>query len=140
MKVITTVRGDMEPEQLGFTLSHEHLIQDMGVFSGIRQFLPPVDAKKTELKNENMRFLWGSGAFYNEEVLRCDTDEYLEMIINEVAYYKEAGGSSIIECSVQGLNGRPFTDLVTISEKTGVHIIAGLGFYTAATMPKECIG
>lgn len=74
-------------------------------------------------------------SFIDDEALRCDTDIYMEQMIREAGYFKEAGGNSIIECSVQGLRSRPVTDLVTISEKAGVHVIAGLGLYAAETIP-----
>ena len=50
------------------------------------------------------------------------------MMVDEVALYKQAGGNTIVEQTVYGLHPDP-QGLRDISEKTGVKIIAGTGFY-----------
>ena len=50
------------------------------------------------------------------------------MIVDEVTLYKQAGGNTIVEQTVYGLHPDP-QGLRDISEKTGVKIIAGTGFY-----------
>ena len=51
-----------------------------------------------------------------------------QMAIDEVALYKAAGGDTMVEQTVYGLHPDP-QGLRDISEKTGVNIIAGTGFY-----------
>ena len=51
-----------------------------------------------------------------------------QMAIDEVAFFKEAGGDTIVEQTIYGLHPDPL-GLRDISEKTGVHIITGTGFY-----------
>ena len=50
------------------------------------------------------------------------------MMVNEVALYKQAGGHTIVEQTIYGLHPDP-EGLRDISQKTGVNIIAGTGFY-----------
>jgi phosphotriesterase-related protein len=50
------------------------------------------------------------------------------MMVEEVALFKKAGGNTIVEQTVYGLHPDP-EGLRDISEKTGVKIIAGTGFY-----------
>ncbi len=52
----------------------------------------------------------------------------LETMVGEVADYKNFGGETIIDQTTFGLHPDPI-GLRTIAEKTGVHIIAGTGFY-----------
>lgn len=51
-----------------------------------------------------------------------------QMAINEVALFKAAGGDTMVEQTIYGLHPDP-AGLRDISENTGVHIIAGTGFY-----------
>lgn len=51
-----------------------------------------------------------------------------QMAIDEVSFFKAAGGDSMVEQTIYGLHPDP-VGLRDISEKTGVHIIAGTGFY-----------
>lgn len=51
-----------------------------------------------------------------------------QMAIDEVAFFKAAGGDTMVEQTIYGLHPDP-VGLRDISEKTGVHIIAGTGFY-----------
>jgi phosphotriesterase-related protein len=50
------------------------------------------------------------------------------MMVDEVNLYRQAGGDTIVEQTIYGLHPDP-EGLRDISEKTGVNIIAGTGFY-----------
>jgi phosphotriesterase-related protein len=52
----------------------------------------------------------------------------IETMVSEVENYKQAGGQTIIDQTTYGLHPDPEA-LRIISERTGVHIIAGTGFY-----------
>lgn len=52
----------------------------------------------------------------------------IETMTNEVMDYKNFGGMTLVDQTTYGLHPDP-TGLKRISEKTGVHIIAGTGFY-----------
>lgn len=52
----------------------------------------------------------------------------LETMTNEVKDYKNFGGTTLVDQTTYGLNPDP-SGLRHISEATGVHIIAGTGFY-----------
>ncbi len=59
--------------------------------------------------------------------------------MGEVADFKSAGGSTIVEVSVPGIR-TPSQDVVTlrrISEKTGVHIVATTGLYSEDSWPEK---
>lgn len=54
------------------------------------------------------------------------TDE--QIAVNEVELFKRAGGGSLVDCTVPGLGTQPDA-LRRISERTGVNIILGCGWY-----------
>jgi predicted metal-dependent phosphotriesterase family hydrolase len=57
-----------------------------------------------------------------------------QMAIDEVALFRKAGGDTIVDQTVYGLHPDP-EGLRDISEKTGVKIIAGTGFYWETYYP-----
>lgn len=57
-----------------------------------------------------------------------------DLAIEELSYFRRAGGSTIVELSTPDI-GRDPAKLRAIAAAAGVHIIAGTGFYTEATYP-----
>ena len=59
-------------------------------------------------------------------------------VIDSVFQFKDAGGGALVENSVVGLN-RNTSFLKKLSQKTGVHIVAGTGYYVCASMSSEIL-
>jgi phosphotriesterase-related protein len=98
--MVMTVRGPIDPAQLGVTLSHDHVLVDG----------------------------WGIRQLYEAIV----DDE--EIAAHEVEQYAAAGGGAICDPTNIGL-GRDPTALRRISERTGVHIVMGAGWYRERVYP-----
>ena len=107
MKVIRTVRGDIAPEELGVTATHEHLYCDQ------RLCRSDVDFPGT----------------YAKMVLQ-DKD----LVVSELAEFTAAGGRAIAEMTASGW-GRDVSALKEISERSGVHVIAISGYYVEDCLP-----
>jgi phosphotriesterase-related protein len=58
-----------------------------------------------------------------------------ETMVKEVEIFKAAGGSTIVDQTIYGLHPEP-EKLAYISEQTGVHIVAGSGFYWDVYYPE----
>ena len=58
-----------------------------------------------------------------------------ETMVREVELFKAAGGGTLVDQTIYGLHPEP-EKLAYISEKTGVHIIAGTGFYWDVYYPE----
>ena len=131
---VMTVTGPVGPDQLGVTLPHEHLLLDMdwpGLWpdvSGQPALLwQPLDITNLGAVRRNYM------AVRDNAVL----DDVCEMA-EEVAAFKRLGGGTIAEMTTIGLRGNP-AGLKEISELTGVHIIAGTGFYLEETLGPEML-
>lgn len=119
--VIRTVTGDLAPEALGATLLHEHLLCDITPLELAAKRLPD-----TPITLENVfeiRHHWCRHPGNN----RLDS---IEMAVAELERFRAAGGSAVVELTVQGIAPDP-AGLRSISERTGVKVIAGCGWYTA---------
>jgi phosphotriesterase-related protein len=126
---IRTVLGNIVPEELGITLGHEHLLIDL---RGLWDNPPParahlVDQEPTlENRGELMRNPYDS----RPNLLIDD----LELSIRELLYYKAAGGQALIDMTTVGIKPVP-ESLCTIAQRTGLHVIAGCGYYRQPLLP-----
>lgn len=102
MATITTVLGSIEPERLGRTLMHEHVICDFYRVTGVLNQL------------------------LNDE----------DLAVDELRRLANAGGAALVECTTPDLGRNPAA-LQRISARTGLHIIAGTGWYRELFYPAE---
>ena len=111
--------GDIEPQELGRTLTHEHLSMDF--------WLAPEDASEApwELKNLYEIQRWPY-QHHDNAVLNDASSE--AAVIDSVALFKSAGGGCLVDNSTLGLK-RKTGFLRDVSKATGVHVVAGTGFY-----------
>lgn len=129
---IQTVLGVIEPEELGITLPHEHLVSD-----GSAWFTEQTKASDKDISHRpvSLDILWWIRyhLYQNlDDVLMRDEQE----AIDEAMHFKIAGGNSIVEMSNIGL-GRDPEALARISRATGLNIIMGSGYYIAASFGPE---
>lgn len=128
---IQTVIGLIEPSQLGPTLMHEHLLLDES------QLAPPpsdpelrrlYDAPLTPQILTRIRY---EGLENRDDLVYDD----IEMMLAEIAPFKAAGGSAIVEVTPHGLF-RQAKGLKEIAERSGVHVIMGCSWYVADSHPR----
>ena len=129
---IQTVLGIIDPDELGVTLPHEHLVCD-----GTAWFVEPSQGPERDMAHrpvsiENLwwvRYHWPENL---DNLLLRDEDE----AIREVERFKRAGGRSVVEMSNNGL-GRDPEALARISRATGLHILMGSGYYLGSSLPAD---
>jgi phosphotriesterase-related protein len=133
-----TVCGPISPDDLGFTLMHEHLMSDLTCIHetmrqrGLLAHNPPVMPDES-VSMANLAYL------HHDIVLLKDNldlnDESL--MTSEVESFAATGGQSILEVSVPGAVRRPGA-LRRISERTGVNIVMSTGLYEEYSWPGGC--
>lgn len=70
---------------------------------------------------------WG-----NDYNLRMDD---VEVAVGELTHFRNAGGQTMLDLTCEGI-GRDVRGLKTVSERTGVNIIAATGFYLECSWPE----
>ena len=122
--------GLIEPEELGSTQTHEHILSDLSHIGG-----PPDDPFLRDLYYKPMQIdILGYMNYYqaaNKDSLRLND---IDTAIEEVALYKKHGGGAIVEASSIGLSRDP-EGLAKISQATGVHIVMGSSYYVKEAHP-----
>lgn len=64
--------------------------------------------------------------------LQFNEAEVEAAVMSEVESYRAAGGGSIVECTTHGIT-RKAGFLKQVSQSTGINVIAGTGYYVAAS-------
>ncbi|XP_071451964.1 phosphotriesterase-related protein [Hetaerina americana] len=133
---IQTVLGEIQPDKLGRTLTHEHLFLD---FHGFYTPPPPHLENRFNgpIKLQNLGFIRQYP--YSSKYNLAFYDQYTHnALYNDLEEYLKSGGSSIVENSSHGL-GRRADLMKEVSEKTKVNIVAGTGFYVSSVQKENIL-
>ena len=130
MATAMTVLGPVDTQELGKTLTHEHIFCDFTCF-----LLKPETAEDAAFLEEpvtlaNLHIVRNNPYSNRDECLLDDMDTALY----EIEAFKRCGGRTITELSLPGC-GRDPVRLREVSQRAGIHIICGTGHYIDSTLP-----
>ena len=132
---VLTVRGPVDPDEIGMTLMHEHLLFE-GL--GTRSFAPKHDTPATEAAEwyepmtlENLYRVRARESSLRDNCMLTD----VEMSIAEVSEFRDWGGSTIVDVTNLGIRRDPH-GLYRISNATGLNIVMGSSWYVEASYPE----
>lgn len=133
MSKVQTVLGEIKPEDLGITLTHEHLL----IESVEALWSEPMDEYKKQFVDQpvqmsNLGVIRRSPSISKDNLIMNDVD----LAVREANEFKNVGGRSIVDVTTKGIGQNP-TALVRISKLTGLNVIAGTGYYVARSHPPE---
>ncbi|SDH65572.1 phosphotriesterase family protein [Alteribacillus bidgolensis] len=129
MQTVQTVLGEVDIDELGITLMHEHLLVD-------RRHL----WKKPAHISDNFAYADVSMTILNElrhePYSNFDNNYYLDtdLAAEEVKVFQKVGGRSIVDVTPVGIGRNP-ESLKDIAVKTNSPIIMGCGYYLENTHP-----
>lgn len=131
-KEVTTVTGMVPPDSLGIILPHEHVFINL-----LNQFKEPVSQEKRTLSHEsislsNYGFLRRNPYAVRENLVLDD----LDLAVKELKWFSSLGGQTVVDCTSIGI-GRSPEMLRAAAERSGLHIVAGCGYYTNDTHPAD---
>ncbi len=129
---VQTVLGPVDPDSLGITLYHEHLLTSL-----VAWYEEPVEASekgmaRQPVSTENM---WWIRTHRPNNLDNCQLGDE-QTAIDEAMQFKVSGGGTIAEVSNIGLARDPL-GLKQIALATGLNIIMGSGYYIGASHPPE---
>jgi phosphotriesterase-related protein len=133
---VTTVLGPVASESLGPTLTHEHLFCDNYPKWNEPDAHSPATRRQLAEAKFSLELL--------DEIRRAPLDTIKDNLIladaevatKEAMEFKIFGGGTIVDLSNVGL-GRDPLGLVRVSRSTGLHIVAGCGYYVKLSHPPE---
>ena len=128
-KQAMTVLGPVPADELGVTLTHEHLMYDQ------RQYVlwpPPEEQSDGEIEMRHLGALRRSPGMIIDNAHVDDPG----LAAREASAFRDAGGGTIVDVSTIGL-GRNAAGLKTVAEATGLNIITCCGYYKGVGHPPE---
>lgn len=132
---VKSVRKSLSRDDLKVTTTHEHVLLDLTAF--FRELpIPGIENPSTQpVEMWNLGIL-SRDCYALKDNLLLDNEE---LATHELEFFKNAGGCTVVDASLPGIGRDPAT-LARISEKTGLNIIMGTGFYVGETHPRELDG
>lgn len=130
---IQTVLGPIEPDDLGPTLAHEHLLFDLRC---LWEQPPPdrahlIDAEPTPQNRAELE----RDLYHSKKTLHQDDPD---LGAREAVRFREAGGATIVDLTTIGLAPEP-NALSDIAQATGLNVVAGAGYYREKCLPMEVL-
>lgn len=128
---LRTVVGDVDASDMGRTLTHEHLF--ISGDGGWEQSSSDYDDSPTAEPALADLWRWRENLDGNRSNLRLDDES---VATKEVSRLRSFGYNTLLDLTSVGLGRRPEA-LRRVAQETGLHIVAGTGFYTASTLPDD---
>ncbi len=127
-----TVLGSVSPDELGPTLTHEHLLIDFECM-----FNEPKEASLKGLAYQTIA-LDNLGWIRQNYFSNLDNLTLLDETTasEEASLFMRAGGGTIVDATTIGIGRDPLA-LARIARKTGLNIIMGAGYYVDAVHPQS---
>ncbi len=132
---VMTVSGKVAGDRLGIITPHEHIFIDMQVFFERRHIPGCINPENEPVSMGNLGILYRDPYALKDDLVIDDFDNQR----NELARFKAAGGSTVVDATTVGL-GRDPDKLRRMASETGLNIIAGTGYYVGATHDSELSG
>ncbi|MDP6785845.1 MAG: hypothetical protein QGI13_01835 [Rhodospirillales bacterium] len=128
---IQTVCGLIEPEDLGPTLMHEHILWDVTR----PEVQAEAEAAGTHPVTITLDNVWEINRRSTRDYGNQSNDDHA-VALAELIRLREAGGAAIVDLSNFGLKPDP-EGLRSLSQSSGVTIVQGAGYYVDEYIPDE---
>ena len=136
MKRITTVLGDITPEEAGITSIHDHTFANLSIAGEfMKNMFGNIPESMLRFTPENYDFLKTGVYLMSPELQKVDDIDYLE---KEYGYFKELGGKTVVDPGPIGIRGTA-EQLKLFAERSGLHLVCATGVYTATSRPQELL-
>lgn len=137
---VQTVLGDVDPADLGVTLTHEHLLIRFGRWQrepGIEvdRGEPGDERDRSPITLDNSGWVRRYGGVHSHNSLLDDVD----LAIEEAQRYVDAGGRTLVDATNPDLARDPEA-LKRIAEAAGLRIVMGAGHYVNRFHPLDMDG
>ncbi len=136
-----TVLGPVPVDQLGATLMHEHVLVDLTCYWSEPD--DPADRELARVKVADVSRYTILGTPVGRTTMMILDNLVLDdvgMAAGELAHFGNAGGGTIVDLTLDGIGTGPqrrrdILGVREVSARSGVHIVAGTGYYVHLSHP-----
>lgn len=135
MSKISTVLGEINSEELGFTTMHEHILCDVSAILGsvAKMYATQIPQDLLKLSNENLVYLRsGMGSFSPD----CITAGDVDFTVKELSAFKAMGGNTVVDATPLDARGN-IAEMQDASRISGVNLITCTGLYITDAQPEN---
>ncbi|MBQ7794152.1 MAG: hypothetical protein IJ366_06490 [Clostridia bacterium] len=129
---VKSVCGLLSRKSLGTVSTHEHVLLDLTAFYQNLPVTGIADPSTQKVEMWNLGILSRDCYALKDNLLLDDE----ETAVSELDFFRKAGGNTVVDASLPGIGRNPEA-LVRISQRTGLNIIMGTGFYVGETHPER---
>lgn len=123
--------GEISEEEAGPTLPHEHVFIDLHCY-----WKDPTNRKSRELAKRKVRISALGDLRENPEAIEDNlVVDSVKDITEDLQLFKSVGGRTIVDATTIGIGRNPKA-LKKASQRSGVNLIAGSGYYVSLSQPK----
>jgi len=123
-----TVLGPVAAEALGVTLPHEHILSTLEAYLEKPRSESEIRLLDEPLTAANLAAVRAEPYRNRENTLFDDED----LAVRELILFRDAGGSTVVDQTLPDI-GRDLEGLARLARRTGLHIVAGCGYYLEET-------
>ena len=127
---VNTVLGPIPASDLGIISPHEHLLISLSNWFMEGQSATSQSMSREPVSLSNLWRVRRNPYSYRDNLLLGDVERQLA----EVDLFKRAGGNTVVDLTLREI-GRDPVGLADISRSSGVHVVAGTGFYVHTAHP-----
>lgn len=126
--------GDIGPDELGITLTHEHFSLNFDKFyceppRALTEYFNDGVNEKLHLKNAGFVRQYPYGSKYN---INFEDDDTHRAVLEDLKIFKKFGGGAIVENTTCGIN-RNLKLMYQAAKEIRINIVAGTGHYLGMT-------
>ena len=129
---VMTVRGPIHADDLGITLMHEHLLLDAQVWWHCPSCRERMRIAERPIAMDMIGEL-RMDPFLNKD--NCLLDD-VDAAVDEVRQFADLGGRTVVDPTNRNIGRNPKA-LREISERTGLNVVMGAGYYLEGAHPPE---
>ncbi len=130
-KRVWTVTGPVEPDSLGITLVHEHLLVDGSCFFVLDEAEDAEEFAGLPLSPSILGRVRAFSCSNHDNLLLDD----LDLAAAELAEFTALGGRAVVDVTSSVGLGRDPRGLRALAERTGLRVVMGCGFYCEYSHP-----
>lgn len=129
-RTVTTVLGPVAGTALGACLAHEHVIYDLGCYFSQSADDPDGTLAEGPLAPERRWWVHQHPMSQRANLVQ----DSVKVAVSELSRFKAAGGGALVDVTTTGIGPQP-EQLREVARQTGLHIVAGTGYYLAGSLP-----